>query len=126
MIASAVIANTLFGLWHMIAPIRQFVEGGSIGSMLANIAMLVIPSGLVGFQFALMTRITGSLYMAIGAHFVNNTIVNMLHLVSDTGVDEFMFARITIAQMLSFAAVLLVFIRRQGEEAQKRTVKSAS
>lgn len=58
--------------------------------MLANIAMLVATSALAGFQFALMTKMTGSLYVAMGAHFVNNAIVNMLHMVSDTGADELM------------------------------------
>lgn len=111
-IASALIGSVLFGVWHVIAPIRQFTEGGSLGGMLANIAILVITSALVGFQFALMTKMTGSLYMAMGAHFVNNTIVNMLHLVSDTGADELMFVRITIAQMLSFVVVLIVYIRK--------------
>lgn len=112
-IASAIIGSVLFGVWHVIAPIRQFAEGGSLGGMLANIAMLVITSALVGFQFALMTKMTGSLYMAMGAHFVNNTIVNILHLVSDTGADELMFVRISIAQMLSFVVVLIVYIRKK-------------
>lgn len=109
-ITSAVVSALLFGFWHVIAPIRQFAEGGSMGGMLANIAMLVTTSALVGFQFALMTRLTGSLYMAMGAHFVNNTIVNMLHVVSSTGADELMFARITIAQVLLFIVVLAAYL----------------
>lgn len=113
-ITSAVIASVLFGVWHIIAPIRQFTESGSMGGMLANITMLVTTSALVGFQFSLMSKMTGSLYMAMGAHFVNNTIVNMLHVVSDVGVDNLMFVRITIAQTLSFVVVLLVYIRKNS------------
>lgn len=116
-IASAIIAAVLFGVWHVIAPIRQFTEGGSLGGMLANIAMLVITSALVGFQLALMTKMTGSLYMAMGAHFVNNAIVNMLHLVSVTGTDELMFVRISIAQMLSIVVVLIVYTRKKSTRA---------
>ena len=112
-ITSAVIASALFGVWHIIAPIRQFAEGGSMGGMLANMAMLVTTSALVGFQFALLTKLTGSLYMAMGAHFVNNAIVNMLHVVSVTGADELMFIRITIAQMLSFIVVLVVYVQNR-------------
>ena len=42
--------------------------------------MLVIhQSSLVGFKGAMITKLTGSLYMAMGDHFVNNTIVNILH-----------------------------------------------
>lgn len=118
-IASAVIAALLFGFWHVIAPIRQFTEGGSMGGMIANIVMLVTTSALVGFQFALMTRLTGSLYMAMGAHFVNNTIVNMLHVVTSTGADELMFLRITIAQVLLFVVVLAVYLGRKRNSKEK-------
>lgn len=37
-IASAILAAVLFGLWHIIAPIRQFYEGGSMGGMIANLS----------------------------------------------------------------------------------------
>lgn len=112
-IASAVISSTLFGLWHMVGPIRNYVDGISgMGGMIANIMMLVITSGLVGFKFALLSKMTGSLYMAMGDHFVNNTIVNLLHVVSDTGVDELMFVRITIAQTVSFTLVLVCYIKK--------------
>lgn len=80
--------------------------------MIAYIAMLVVTSTLVGFKFAMLTKMTGSLYMAMGDHFVNNTIVNLLHVVSDTGADEMMVVRVTIAQSVSFILVLLCYIRR--------------
>lgn len=111
-IASAVLASVLFGLWHIIAPIRQFYEGGSMGGMIANIAMLVITSSLGGFKFALLTRMTGSLYMAMGDHFVNNTIVNVLHVVSAAGADELMFVRMAVAQTVSFVIVLSVYLKK--------------
>ena len=63
---SAIIASCLFGLWHIIAPIRNYYDGiSSMGGFLANAAMLVVTSGLVGFKFAMMTKISGSLYMAM-------------------------------------------------------------
>ncbi len=110
-IVSVVISSVLFGLWHMVAPIRNYVDGtSSMGGMIANIIMLVVTSGLVGFKFALLTKITGNLYMALGDHFVNNTIVNMLHVVSTTGVDELMTLRLTIAQSVSCVVVLICYI----------------
>ena len=118
-ITSAIIGSVLFGVWHVIAPIRQFTEGGSLGGMLANIAMLISTSAIVGFQFAIMTKMTGSLYMAMGAHFVNNAIVNMLHMVSDTGVDELMFVRISIAQMFSVVVVLIVYTMKNPTSAHQ-------
>lgn len=38
-IASAVLISMLFGVWHVIAPIRQFYEGGSMG----GIMVLAVP-----------------------------------------------------------------------------------
>lgn len=103
---SAVIASCLFGLWHMIAPVRSYYDKTiSCKGFLANAALLAITSGLAGFQYALLTKLTGSLYMAMGHHFINNTIVNMLHVVSGTGTDNLMTARIAIAQTLSFVII---------------------
>jgi membrane protease YdiL (CAAX protease family) len=112
-VVSAIISSCLFGFWHMVGPVRNYVdETMSMNGMIANIAMLVITSTLVGFKFAMLTKMTGSLYMAMGDHFVNNTIVNLLHVVSDTGADEMMVVRVAIAQSVSFILVLLCYIRR--------------
>lgn len=107
-------ASLLFGLWHIIGPIRDYIDGtATMRSMAANIVMLVITSTLAGIKFAMLTKLTGSLYMAMGDHFLNNTIVNVLHVVSFTGADELMTVRISIAQTVSFLAVLLFYIHRQ-------------
>ena len=107
----AAISSVLFGLWHMVAPVRNYLDGTtSMGGMIANIIMLVVTSALVGFKFALLTKITGSLYMAMGDHFVNNTIVNLLHVVSITGADEMMVLRVAIAQSLSCVIVLVYYV----------------
>lgn len=108
---AAVISSFLFGIWHIMAPIRNYYDGTmSLGGLTANMVMLVLTSSLVGFELAMLTKLTGSLYMAMGNHFVNNTIVNILHVISDTGADELMFVRISIAQSTSFVFVLLWYI----------------
>lgn len=114
---STLIASLLFGLWHVIGPIRNYYDGmSSSAGMIANMVMLVMTSALGGIKFALLTKLTGSLYTAMADHFVNNTIVNILHVVSVSGADELMFVRITIAQTLSFIIVLLLFLlkRKKG------------
>ena len=107
-IISAVIASVLFGMWHIMAPIRDYYDGTmSMSGFIANSVMLVITSALVGFKFAIMTKLTGNLYMSMGDHFVNNTIVNILHVISTSGTDELMILRISIAQSVSFIIVLI-------------------
>lgn len=117
-VLSAVIASGLFGVWHIMAPVRSYYDGIiSYNGFVANAILLVVTSGLVGFKFALMTKLTNSLYMAMGHHFINNAIVNMLHVVSSTGTDEFMVVRISIAQTVSFVIILVwyIFVQRKQQ-----------
>lgn len=121
-VLSAVIASCLFGLWHMIAPLRNYYDGtSSMGGLIFNATLLVVTSGLIGFKFALLTKMTNNLYTAMGDHFVNNTIVNILHVVSKTSADELQFVRITVAQTLSFIIVLVYYLKkyRHGKPHQK-------
>ena len=116
-VLSAFVASCLFGLWHMIAPLRNYYDGtSSMGGLIFNATLLVVTSGLIGFKFALLTKMTNNLYMAMGDHFVNNTIVNILHVVSKTGADELQFVRITVAQTLSFIIVLVYHLKNTATE----------
>ena len=109
-ILSALIASALFGFWHIVGPVRNFFDGeSSMAGTVANAIMLVFTSALVGFKFAMLTKITGSIFMGMGDHFVNNTIVNILHVVSKNGADQMMAVRVALAQSLSFILVLIWF-----------------
>ncbi len=109
---AAIIASTLFGLWHIMAPLRSLIEGNkSVGGFIGESMMLIGTSALVGFKFAMMGKITGNLYMGMGDHFVNNTIVNILHVINkENEADQLQVIRISIAQSLSFIAVLIWFL----------------
>lgn len=118
-IIAAMIASFLFGIWHIMAPFRNYYDKAmSFNEFIANMILLVVTSSLVGFKFAMMTKKTGSLYMAMGDHFVNNTIVNILHVVSNTGADELMVVRIALAQSVSFLIVLVWYIRSATKQEQ--------
>ena len=109
-ILSALIASALFGFWHIVGPVRNFFDGeSSMAGTVVNAIMLVFTSALVGFKFAMLTKITGSIFMGMGDHFVNNTIVNILHVVSKNGADQMMAVRVALAQSLSFILVLIWF-----------------
>ncbi len=108
---AALISSALFGVWHIMSPIRTFIDGEmSVGGFIGQTCMLVGTSALVGFKFAMMGKLTGNLYMAMGDHFVNNTIVNILHVLDKEEADHLMTIRITIAQSVSFTAVLIWFL----------------
>lgn len=109
---AGIIASVLFGVWHIMAPLRSLIDGNkSVGGFIGESAMLIGTSALVGFKFAMMGKLTGNLYMGMGDHFVNNTIVNILHVINKEGeADNLTVIRISIAQSVSFTAVLIWFI----------------
>ncbi|MGT2930313.1 CPBP family intramembrane glutamic endopeptidase [Streptococcus dentasini] len=110
-ITAAVCSSILFGLWHFVGPLRSYFDGDmNFSGFILNALMLVVTSAMVGFKFALMTRLSGSLYMAMSHHFTNNFLINIIHTLSDTGADELMFVRVAIAQILSFVLVLLWYL----------------
>lgn len=107
---AAVISAILFGLWHGVAPVRSFIDGDiSAFGLFMNCLILILSSAVVGFKYGLITKITGSGFMAMGDHFVNNTLVNILHVISLNGTDELQMIRISIAQTLSFILVLAYY-----------------
>lgn len=109
------ICSLLFGFWHIVGPVRNYIDGqSSFQGMIANVIMLIVSSILVGLKLAMITYMEGNLYMGMADHFVNNTIVNLLHIESSTGTDEMMFLRITVAQTISFLIVLFIFWERKN------------
>ena len=70
----------------------------------------------MGFQSGLLAKLTKGLWAPMAAHFVNNTIVNLLHVTAQSGTDEMLSMRLTIAQTLSFVIVLIFYIRSVKKE----------
>ena len=116
------------GLWHIMAPLRSLIEGNkTVGGFIGESAMLIGTSALVGFKFVLMGKITGNLYMGMGDHFVNNTIVNILHVINkENEADQLQVIRISIAQSVSFIAVLIWFFIDKKLKAKAATQQEAA
>lgn len=88
----------------------QILDGEmSSGGAAVYALMLILTTGIVGVKFCLLTKITGSLWMSMADHFFNNTIINILHIVSLSGVDELQIIRISIAQAISFLIALFIY-----------------
>ena len=107
---SAIFASLLFGLWHCVGPIRSFTDGDSNRmQLIMNLLILIGSSTLIGLKYAMLAKITGSLYAGMADHFVNNTIINILHVVSISEIDQLQIIRISIAQTVSFIIVFIVY-----------------
>ena len=118
---AALAASLLFGAWHIASPLRELIDGrmGWGTALAAALAQLVL-TGLMGVQLCLLVRLSGGLWMSMAVHFVNNFLVNILHTVTASGTDELQVLRISVAQTVSFLAVLLALWRRRrrGEQAR--------
>ena len=69
----------------------------------------------MAIKWGLLYRMTGNLYTGMADHFFNNCVgTNLLHVITDGGVDELMIVRVVIAQLLSFALVLAISRKTKG------------
>ena len=113
------IAAFLFGIWHIVMPIRSYIDGEmSLAAMVMLGIGYIILAGIMGIKWGLLYRVTGNIWVGLGDHLLNNTVAtNMLHVVSQEGADELQIVRIMVAQIISFAFVLAIYRRkkRKGE-----------
>lgn len=107
---AVIISSILFGVWHTVAPVRNLLDGkmSAVGTLMYAL-MLILTTGITGAKFCLLTKISGSLWMPMADHFLNNTIINTMHIVTTSGADELQVNRISIAQTISFLIVLFIF-----------------
>ena len=114
--AAIFFAAFLFGIWHIVMPIRSYVNGEmSFAAMVLMGIGYIILAGIMGIKWGLLYRITGSIWVGLGDHLFNNTVAtNMLHVVSQNGADELQIVRIMAAQIISFAFVLVIHTFRKS------------
>lgn len=105
------VQSLLFGLWHIVTPLHNLIDGDiNVANFIIFSVGYVILAGLMGIKWSLLYKMTGNLYAGMADHFFNNCIAsNLLHVVTDTGIDELMIVRIVIAQLLSFFIVLIAY-----------------
>ncbi|MCM1412709.1 MAG: CPBP family intramembrane metalloprotease [Lachnospiraceae bacterium] len=105
------IAAALFGVWHIVMPLRSWVDGEmSFAEMVFMCAGYIVLAGIMGIKWGLLYRMTGKLWAGLGDHLLNNTVAaNMLHVISPDGADELQIVRILSAQIISFGFVLVLY-----------------
>ena len=112
--AAVFISALLFGLWHIAMPARAFIEG-----QMKFAPMLLLSAGYVAFSFvyglkmSFLYKMTGSLWAGMADHFFNNTVINIVHVVSSRGSDHLQIIRIVTAQFLSFIFVYMLYLRKR-------------
>lgn len=110
-IHAALFIALLFGIWHWVMPLRDYMDGNtSIPNLLIMGIGYIILAGMMSIKWSVLYKITGALWMGIGDHLFNNVIVtNLLHIISNGETDSMQIVRIMIGQMLSFVVVMLYY-----------------
>ena len=103
------IAALLFGLWHLVTPLRSLTDGQmSLPEFAVMSIGYVVLSALMGIKWGLLFEHSGSVWIGLADHFFNNCVVtNLLHVVTETGVDEYQIMRVLIGELTSFVAVVV-------------------
>lgn len=121
--AKAILASALlFGLWHLAMPLRAFLDGElSWSGMVLLGAGYILLSCLIGLKLNLLYKITGNLWLGLADHFLNNAIINIVHIESVQGHDKLQIVRIVLAQLLSLVFVYMIFRRAKRQNKSKIT-----
>lgn len=106
----------LFGIWHWVMPLRDYIEGRTsvVNLFVMGIGYIVL-AGIMSIKWSILYSITSSLWMGLGDHLFNNVIVtNLLHVISNNEADSMQIVRILIGQLMSFA-IVMVYYRKNSK-----------
>lgn len=125
---SAALIALLFGIWHWVMPLRDFVEGrtSTANLLIMGIGYIVL-AGIMSIKWSILYKITGSLWMGLSDHLFNNVIVtNLLHVISENESDSMQIVRILIGQLMSFLFVMIYYkLHRNGASWSVRRKESS-
>ena len=110
-IGATIFIALLFGIWHWVMPLRDYLEGrSSIGNLLIMGIGYIVLAGIMSIKWSILYKITGSLWMGLGDHLFNNVIVtNLVHVISENEADSMQIVRILIGQLMSFIIVMIYY-----------------
>ena len=105
-IANGFYSSFLFGLWHSVMPLRNFIDGNMpLSSALFAALMLFFSSFIFSIQTGMQYERAGSLWDGMVVHFMNNASANLFHVVFQDGTESTPIMRIAIAQIIMFIIV---------------------
>lgn len=74
----------LFASWHLVWSLKSYLTGvATLGDAFSEAAGLLIATGIGGLFYGYLFYKTGNLWSAILAHFINNTVLNILFIQTD-------------------------------------------
>lgn len=110
-----VLQATLFSAWHLVWPLKSYLTGGvSLTGALARGGLLILGTFVAGIIYGYLFWHTDSLWAPWAAHFVNNTILNLLQVRSAGGdLQPAMLLSVVVVVILALLMVALRPIARR-------------
>ena len=110
----------LFGLWHIVMVVLGVYDGlMNVPTAIVMGVGYVLLAAILGLEWGTCVSLTGTVWMGISEHFFNNFIGNTLHIVTESGTDEWQIVRVVFSNLLSLGIVLLIS-RRRGKRAKAK------
>ena len=112
----------LFGLWHIVWPIKSYMIGQMSALQAITVAIgYIFISGIIGLVWGYLFLKTNNLWAPWFAHTINNSTFNLLHTVTAQGFDSGFMIRMSV---FPFVALLTLFlIKWMTERYQMPTLK---
>lgn len=105
---SNLLQSLLFGVWHIVTVIVWLIDGSiNIPTAIVMAIGYIVLAGVLGYEWGVCVKLTGTVWTGIFEHFFNNFISNSLHTITATGIDELQIIRIALSNILSLSIVLI-------------------
>jgi membrane protease YdiL (CAAX protease family) len=100
----------LFGAWHLPWALKWYQTGRieTPGEIAMGVVVNFFPQILLGLVWGYMFLKTGNLWTSWIAHTLTNTTLNLLHIVTDGGMDGGISLRMTAYSIVALLCMLLV------------------
>ena len=95
------IQASLFGIWHIVWPIRDYLDGRTdLLTVVGMSAGYILLSGMIGFAWGYFYQKTNSLWASWSAHTLNNTIMNFFHITTASGMPSTLGLRVAVITLI--------------------------
>jgi membrane protease YdiL (CAAX protease family) len=104
--AANLLQAALFAAWHLVWPLKAYLNGeSSAAGAAAQAGLLLLGTFVAGLVYGYLFRRTDSLWAPWIAHFVNNTILNLVQVQGPTGeLQPAMVMSVVVVIALAFLA----------------------
>ena len=117
-----VLTSAFYILWAIIPTVQKYASGKiTVGAFISTGIFFAILAFTMSAKWGMLAELKGNVWTAVGDHFFTDFIgCQILHVVTDTGTDEFFALRLLCAQVISFSITLSEFRHPSGTGKKKR------